>query len=826
MIATKRLFERNDDGSYDPFVNAGTDEPLTDAEPSTKAYAVKRPVQPVTLIAVPQVQLDSYNYATTSQYGSNFTMAWRYATGAGVTVALVDDGFDPATTATYGAFSASLSRNFGPGAATNVGEPSAGFHGTTTSGEIGATGANGTPMGLAPNAIIAGVKVSFGTGTLMSFAQAEAYAASVGAVVNNSWGFTGYGTGEPGAAGFSVWYAAAQGAVQYGRGGLGSIVVFAAGNDRTGANSLAVQPVTADYRAIAVAATDRNGTVAYYSTPGSGLLVAAIGNGVVVPNPGGYGAQTASGTSYAAPAVSAVVALMLQINPGLGWRDVQTILAKSAYAPLPSAKGFVTDGATSWNGGGMHFSNDLGFGVIDANVAVNLARAWSLQSTSANLTSTTVTKSTPFSVGIGATVSSTMAVTANILVQHIQVTIHDTYMPIADTRLVLISPAGTKSVLLSQVGLKNGRDLTGALDVSGDVITSNAFWDESASGTWTLQIQDIGGRAVGTVKDWSLVILGDNATTIDEPLVYTPEFADLAVADAARTVVTPGKATTIDLIALPGPTTINLNGGAGAIDGVGVTVRPGLRNANADGSVGMVTITGLAAGGSELTGGDRVTVLNGAGRDKLNAGFGATAINTGRGGSFVTLSTFGPSRVTVTSGGEDTIWAGLASASIVNTGSLADTIYTQGASLSFINGSGASMTFTGSGTVLLGGAGPETLRGGAGNQTLIAGSGAATLVAGQGVTTFVVGSGNDTIVAGGITDIIQIQSGWAGGQVAVTGFRIATDFLHLVGFATTEVAAAVATETSDGHGGSMLRFSDNTRLDLVGVSSVSRSVFV
>jgi subtilisin-like proprotein convertase family protein len=436
-----------------------------------------------------------------------------------------------------------------------------------------------------------------------------------------------------------------------------------------------------------------------------------------------------------------------------------------------------------------------------------------------------VTKSTPFNVEVGATVRSAMAVTADILIQHVQVTIHDTYMPTADTRLVLISPAGTKSVLLSQTGLVNGRDLTGGLDVSGDVITSNAFWGEGASGTWTLQIQDIGGRAIGTVKDWSLMVLGDNATTIDEPLVYTPEFAGLAVADAARTIVTPGKATAIDLIALPGPTMINLNGGAGLIDGVGVTIRPGLRNANADGSAGLVTLTGLAAGGSELTGGDGVSVLNGAGRDTLNAGFGATAINTGGGGSLVTLSSFGPSRVTVTSGGGDTIWAGLASASITNTGGIADTIHTQGASLSFINGSGAGMNFTGSGTVLFGGAGPETLRGGAGNQTLIAGSAADTMVAGQGVTTFIVGAGNDTVDAGGIADIIQIQSGWAGGQVTVTGFRIGTDFLHLTGFATTEVAVAMATKTSDGHGGSLLRFSDNTRLDLLGVSSVSRSMF-
>jgi hypothetical protein len=102
-------------------------------------------------------------------------------------------------------------------------------------------------------------------------------------------------------------------------------------------------------------------------------------------------------------------------------------------------------------------------------------------------------------------------------------------------------------------------DLTGGLDVPGFTITSNAFWGEFAAGTWTLQIQDIKGKTIGTIKNWSLTFIGNNAATVQAPLVYTPEFA--ALATAAREVVKPGTSTTIDLIALPGATTINLNGG-------------------------------------------------------------------------------------------------------------------------------------------------------------------------------------------------------------------------------------------------------------------------
>ena len=140
---------------------------------------------------------------------------------------------------------------------------------------------------------------------------------------------------------------------------------------------------------------------------------------------------------------------------------------------------------------------------------------------------------------------------------------------------------------------------TGGLDLSGDVITSNAFWGESSAGTWTLQVQDVNGNAIGTVQNWSLTVWGDSpssgvngAVTGDMPLIITPEFVQLAAADPARTVINPNGASGIDLIALTGTTSINLQGGAGMIDGVNVTIMPGLTSANASGSTGSVTLYG------------------------------------------------------------------------------------------------------------------------------------------------------------------------------------------------------------------------------------------
>jgi subtilisin family serine protease len=474
------------DSGPDPNTNAAASVPAT-AQAGTQASAsddtvasagIVHPVAPTGFV---EDQLDGYTYGTTTVYGSNVLAAWRYSTGLRTSVALIDDGFDSATTKLYGDFSNALSRSFAVGpsyrigraSSSYLGEPAGGYHGTTTSGEIGDSGTNGLPVGIAPNAEIIGVKVTFGNVPFSTFVDALQYASAVGEVINNSWVFSGYAVGEPTDPDFASWYRALDTAVKYGRWGLGDIVVFAAGNDRADANTVALQPITANPDVIAVAASDPDGEVASYSNPGPGLLVAAIGDNVAVPLPGGDSYGFGYGTSYAAPTVSAIVSLIISVNPGLGWRDVQEILADSAYAPPPSTGSFTINGATDWNGGGMQFSEDLGFGVIDANVAVNLARAWTEQSTSANQVTKTVTDSTTVTIAPGATVSHTLAVTAGIRVQQIEVTVTDTNLLAADSKLVLISPDGTQSTLLNDAGLVAGIDLTGGLDLTGSVIDDN-----------------------------------------------------------------------------------------------------------------------------------------------------------------------------------------------------------------------------------------------------------------------------------------------------------------------------------------------------------------
>ncbi len=76
------------------------------------------------------------------------------------------------------------------------------------------------------------------------------------------------------------------------------------------------------------------------------------------------------GTSAACAMVSGVVALMLEANPKLGWRDVQEILMRSATVVDPMM------GEWSYNALGMPMSHKYGAGLVNADRAVRMAKVW------------------------------------------------------------------------------------------------------------------------------------------------------------------------------------------------------------------------------------------------------------------------------------------------------------------------------------------------------------------------------------------------------------------------------------------------------------------
>jgi len=79
-------------------------------------------------------------------------------------------------------------------------------------------------------------------------------------------------------------------------------------------------------------------------------------------------------------------------------------------------------------------------------------------------------------------------------------------------------------------------------------------------------------------------------------------------------------------------------------------------------------------------------------------------------------------------------------------------------------------------------------------------------------------------LAGGGVSVLDIVDGHAGGSLTVWDFDPSQDQLTLTGYGSGEASNAVANQ-SNSNGSTTLTLSDGTRITLVGVASVSGTVF-
>lgn len=213
-----------------------------------------------------------------------------------------------------------------------------------------------------------------------------------------------------------------------------------------------------------------------------------------------------NGTSSAAPNLSGVVALMLEANPHLGYRDVKHILAKTAQKVDPEHAGVIStsviDGHSTpvvldqgWvkNAAGQWFSNWYGFGAVDASAAVMMAKNYSTYlptlkgaSLPASFTSNVLI---PNANTTGSTLTFNMSPSFSV-VEQVVVAVNLTGSPaLTCNQIELSSPSGTKSILMHA---GNGFSNQGVLQTSipGTRFMSNAFYGESGAGAWTLRFLD------------------------------------------------------------------------------------------------------------------------------------------------------------------------------------------------------------------------------------------------------------------------------------------------------------------------------------------------
>jgi subtilisin family serine protease len=110
----------------------------------------------------------------------------------------------------------------------------------------------------------------------------------------------------------------------------GAVIVAAAGND--GSSSLRIYPAAEGaYGLVSVAASRADGRLAGFSNSGNWIDVAAPGEGLTSSVPGG-GYGTWSGTSMAAPVVTATAALVRQIAPALRAKEIKRCVVRMGGA--------------------------------------------------------------------------------------------------------------------------------------------------------------------------------------------------------------------------------------------------------------------------------------------------------------------------------------------------------------------------------------------------------------------------------------------------------------------------------------------------------------
>lgn len=232
---------------------------------------------------------------------------------------------------------------------------------------------------------------------------------------------------------------------------------------------------------------------------------------------------------------AAIIALALEANPNLSWRDMQHLVVMSSrYEPLRHEKGWST------NGVGRKFSHKFGYGLIDAEAIVRYAEKWTPVPTARICETTSQIKDWEIPSQVRrqlevSLITSGCRDTGNHIryLEHVQAKIALKYQPRGNLKISLISPAGTISHLL----FPRPRDIE---DIAFNVwpFLSVHFWGEQPEGTWRLVIQNDGPKSTitpGKLISWSLVFYGTSEKTFaqhiyNESIRYFPRSTSPATA--------------------------------------------------------------------------------------------------------------------------------------------------------------------------------------------------------------------------------------------------------------------------------------------------------
>jgi len=290
-----------------------------------------------------------------------------------------------------------------------------------------------------------------------------------------------------------------------GRNSLGNIYVVAAGNGNGKGDNVNYDGLANSRYTIAVGSVDHNGMHSAYSEPGAALILVApgSGDGIFISGSDLQGLHGEScgdcqdhikGTSASAAQVAGVIALMIEANPDLSWRDVQHVLIQSGTQNDP------TDPQWIKNGAGLSFNPKYGFGLVNAEEAVKKAIYWKTVNPSSYIPyKKQVDLPIPDNSSTGITSTIQVNASTDYKMEHVEVIINAVHEYRGQLEIALTSPSGTKSVLAE------------AHSDAGENYASWKFmtvqnWGETIQGDWQLSVVDTQGGHTGTLLSWELIL--------------------------------------------------------------------------------------------------------------------------------------------------------------------------------------------------------------------------------------------------------------------------------------------------------------------------------
>ncbi|KAF8599032.1 hypothetical protein BDV93DRAFT_609480 [Ceratobasidium sp. AG-I] len=451
----------------------------------------------------------------------NVSGVWNMGiTGKGINAAIVDDGLDYESEDLAPNFFAEGSYDYNDHEPLPKPKLSDDQHGTRCAGEVSAARNDVCGVGVSYDAKVAGVRILSGPISDADEAASLNHAYQKNHIYSCSWGppDDGRSMEAPG----SLIEKAVLNGVQKGRGGLGSVFVFASGNGAGSDDQCNFDGYTNSIFSVTVAAVDVKGLHPYYSESCAANMIVAYSSG------GGQNIHTTDvgkrkctsghgGTSAAAPLAVGVFALALQARPELTWRDIQHLCVRTALQINP------TDPDWERTAVGRPYSYKYGYGSIDAWVYVQAAKTWELVKPQAFL------ELKPTLLG-GADISRTfwgemkggvlipeggikseVEVTADMLrernfekLEHITIKVWITHGRRGDVEVELVSPKGIKSILAAK--RRYDQDDKG---FPGWRFMTLKHWDEDPVGKWTIRVSDQHtGSHNGSFLGWDMSLFG------------------------------------------------------------------------------------------------------------------------------------------------------------------------------------------------------------------------------------------------------------------------------------------------------------------------------